>query len=146
MDRHKPGVAIAALEIPFVSDFKLDGSVLQRDRRSNLGKAAIDKQFRSSDVAAVVGCEEQHCFRNFLGDTDSAERNSAGNLFQLLAASFCGMPCGSVDVAWTHCIHSNVAILQIGGPSARERTDCRFSSAINTPVRQALTCDDGRIE
>jgi len=45
----------------------------------HLRKAAIHEQFRSRDVAAVIGREKHHSFRNLIGRTEPAERNCAAN-------------------------------------------------------------------
>ena len=36
----------------------------------------IDKQFRARDVAGVVGCKKDQGFCDFIGCTESTERNS----------------------------------------------------------------------
>jgi hypothetical protein len=45
----------------------------------DLCDAAIHEKFDASDVAGVVGCEKHHGLRDFIGCTESAERNSIGN-------------------------------------------------------------------
>jgi hypothetical protein len=47
-----------------------------------LREAAVHKQFRSSDVAAVVGCEEQHGFRDLVRCTEPAERDTVEIIFK----------------------------------------------------------------
>src|SRR5256884_7161238 len=54
----------------------------------HLCEAAIDKQFRSGDVTAVVGCEEHHGLRDFIGCPESPERNGGGNRRHTLTARF----------------------------------------------------------
>jgi len=54
----------------------------------HLCEAAIDKQFRSSDVAAVVGCEKHHGLGDLIGYTEPAERNIVGNHLLALLAHF----------------------------------------------------------
>ena len=56
----------------------------------HLRKAAIHEQFRSRDVAAVIGREKHHSFRNLIGGTEPAERNCAANHLQALLARFRG--------------------------------------------------------
>ena len=56
--------------------------------KSDLRKTAIHKQFRSSDVAAVVGCEKHHRLGDLIGCTKPAERNTGGNHLQALLARF----------------------------------------------------------
>jgi hypothetical protein len=56
----------------------------------HLCKAAIHKQFRSRDVAAVVGCEKHHGFGDLVGRAEPAERNSVGNHLQAFLPRFPG--------------------------------------------------------
>jgi hypothetical protein len=56
--------------------------------RLHLCHAAIHKQFRSCDVAAVVGCEKHHGLCDLIGCTEPAERNNVGNHLQALLARF----------------------------------------------------------
>src|SRR5438128_1812661 len=58
----------------------------------HLGEAAIHKQFRSRDVAAVVGCEKYHSLRDLIGCAEPAEWNDAGNGLHVFLGRFCGMP------------------------------------------------------
>ena len=60
----------------------------------HLCETAIDKQFRSRDVAAVVGCEKHHGLRDLIGCTEPAERNTVGNHLQALLAGFRWKPAG----------------------------------------------------
>ena len=50
----------------------------------HLRESAIHKQFRSRDVAAVVGGEKHHGLGDLIGCTEPAERNAAGNHLQAL--------------------------------------------------------------
>src|SRR5882757_47181 len=56
------------------------------------------------------------------------------------------MPWGRVGKARAHRVHANAASLQVHRPCPRERTDRGFGGAINTPVGQPFTGDDGRIQ
>jgi hypothetical protein len=56
----------------------------------HLCQTAIHKQFRSRDVAAVVGCEKHHGLGDLIGCTEPAERTSVGNHLQALPADFRG--------------------------------------------------------
>ena len=56
--------------------------------RLHLREAAIHEQFRSRDVAAVVGCQKHHGLGDVIGGTESAERNSVVNHLQALLARF----------------------------------------------------------
>ncbi len=55
----------------------------------HLCEAAIDEQFRSGNIAGVVGCEKHNGLRDFIRCAKPAERNSAGNHLQPLLARFC---------------------------------------------------------
>jgi hypothetical protein len=83
--------------------------------RLHLCYAAIHKQFRSRDVAAVVGCEKHHRLGDVIGCTDPAERNNVGNHLQAFLAGFPGSEqlakSGRVGEAWAHHVHANAAIL-----------------------------------
>ncbi len=54
----------------------------------HLGKTSVHKQFRSGDVAAVVGREKHHGFRDLVCGPEPAERNILGNRLQTLLARF----------------------------------------------------------
>jgi hypothetical protein len=54
----------------------------------HLREAAIHEQFRSRDVAAVVGCQKHHGLGDVIERTESAERNSVVNHLQALLARF----------------------------------------------------------
>ena len=53
---------------------------------------------------------------------------------------------GACRKARAHRVHANAASLQVRCPCPRERTDRGFGGAINTPVGQPFTGDDGRIQ
>ena len=57
----------------------------------DLGETAIYKQFRSRDVAAVIGCEKDHGLRDLIGCAEPAERNAGGNILHELVGPFYGM-------------------------------------------------------
>ena len=76
----------------------------------HLCEAAIHKQFRACDVAAVVGCEKHHGLRDLIGYTEPAERKTAGNGLHAFLGRFYGMPWGRVGKAWAHCVYANTAI------------------------------------
>src|ERR1700720_887905 len=85
------------------------------DLNLHLCEATIHKQFRSRDVAAVVGGEKHHGLRDLIGCTEPAEWNSVGNHLLALLARFCGgqqlTQSGRIGGAWAHCVHANAAIL-----------------------------------
>src|SRR5215469_17113934 len=56
----------------------------------HLCEATIHEQFRSCNVATVVGGEEHHGPGDLIGGAESAERNSVGQHLQALLAGFCG--------------------------------------------------------
>src|SRR5262245_23724282 len=116
----------------------------------NLCEAAIHKQLRSRDEAAVVGCKKHYGLRDLIGGTEPAEWNAVRNHLLALLARFCGrqqlIQSGRIGRAWAHCVHANVAIPQVRCPGPRERPDGGFCGAINTIRRQPFTGDDGGIQ
>jgi hypothetical protein len=54
----------------------------------HLCETAIDKQFRSRDVAAVVGCEKHDRLGDLVGRAEPSERDTVGNHLQALLARF----------------------------------------------------------
>ena len=46
----------------------------------HLSEAAVHEQFRSRDITAVFGCEKHNGFRDLIGRTQPAERNSITRL------------------------------------------------------------------
>src|SRR2546422_70600 len=128
----------------FVVSFDNDQSYL------HLCEAAIHKQFRSRDVAAVVGCEKHHRLRDLIRRAEPAERNSGGNDLRALPARFRGseqvtQP-GRVDRAGAHGVNADAAILQVRRPGARERADGGFAGAVHAVGRKPLAGDNGRIQ
>src|SRR5713101_4576045 len=81
----------------------------------HLCEAAIHKQFRARDVAAVVGGEKHHGLGDLRGGPEPAEWNTVGKHLQVLLARSCGrqqvMQSGRLDGAWAHGVHANTAIL-----------------------------------
>jgi len=81
----------------------------------HLCHAAIHKQCRSRDVAAVVGGEKHHGLRDLMWCTEPAERHTVGKHLPVLLARSCGshqvMQSGRLDGAWAHGVHANAAIL-----------------------------------
>jgi hypothetical protein len=90
----------------------------------HLREAAIHKQFRSRDVAAVVGCEKHHGLGDLIRCTHPAERNAVGRHRQGLFARSCGTGCFQrlprsyqliqsrrLDKAWAYRVYANAAIL-----------------------------------
>jgi len=76
----------------------------------HLCEAAIHKQFRSRDVAGVVGCEKHHRLRDLIGCPEPAERNTLRNHLHVFFACFGGMPWGRVDIARAYHVHANATI------------------------------------
>src|SRR5437667_8268794 len=93
----------------------------------DLCHAAIDEQFRSRDVAAVVGSEKDDGLRDLAGSTEPAEGNGAGKHLQALLARARGIH--QVMQAWrqdrtrTHRVHANVP-----GPSSRSSMSSRTNA------------------
>jgi hypothetical protein len=110
---------------------------------SNLGHAAIDEEFDSIDKAAVVGSEEQHSLRNFIGDADPSKRayGSLGGdetrhlIFgqPQLVVTRCRYGTGADDV------YTDLTIFQIDDPAAREGTQRGFGLGIDTERRHACS-------
>src|SRR4030095_13657733 len=114
----------------------------------DLGEAAIDKQFRSGDVAAIVRREKRHRVRDAGGGAGRAEWNRRGNFQTLVIVS------GSqqiaeprrVGAARAYRIHANVTFLQVRGPGPGKRTYGGLRSAINAPWQPPFAGADGRIQ
>src|SRR5271168_431619 len=116
----------------------------------NLRQAAIDEQFRSRDVAGVVGGEKHHGFGDLIGRAESAERDRAGKHLQSLLANLrrtqqITQP-GRVSAARAYCVHANAARLQVCRPGPREGAYGGFGRAINTIRCQPFASDDGRVK
>ncbi len=54
----------------------------------HLCETAIHEQFRSRDVATVIGCEKHHSLGDLIGCTEAAERKNVGNHLPALLAPF----------------------------------------------------------
>ena len=83
----------------------------------HLCEAAIHEQFRSRDVAAVVGGEKHHGLGDLIGCAEPAERHTCWHWSSLRSSRpFYGMPWGCVGIARAHRVDANAAILQVHGP------------------------------
>src|SRR2546425_5018582 len=87
----------------------------------HLGETAIHEQLGSRDIAAVVGGEKHHGFRDLVGRTAPAERHRAGDRLGALLARFRGtqdlIQSGRIGRAPDDRVDANVAGLQ--SPRAR---------------------------
>src|SRR6267142_2407360 len=127
--------------------FLVTGRSPERARiRLHLCDPAIHKQFRSRDVAAVVGREKQRGLRDLIGGSKSAERDTAGDCLHDLIGTFYRTPRRRVRITWTYRIYPNAPTLQIRCPCPRERTYGGFCGAINTPLRRSFFGNDRRIQ
>src|SRR2546422_5774694 len=115
-------------------------------RGLHLGEAAIHEQFRSRDVAAVVGCEKQHGLGDLLWCAGPADRNTARRHLQVLLGRFGDMPRGCVDEARAHGVDANAAILQVRRPCPCKRAHGGLGGVVHAPLRRSYTARDGRIQ
>ena len=92
---------------------------------SDLRCAAIDKQFDAGNEAAVIGCEEQGSFRNFVRPAYPPQRYGRGEarleLLGLLLILYQAIEARCVDRTRTDRIDTDLAVLEIGGPAPGER-------------------------
>jgi len=118
--------------------------------RLNLCETAIDEQFRSRDITALVGREKHHGLRDLVGGAESTQRNSAADHLSALLACFRGSQhvgqAWRVDGARAYRVHANAALLQIRRPSPRKGAHGGFGRAVNAVRRQPFAADDGCIE
>src|SRR5262245_28942580 len=118
-------------------------------RGLHLCEPAVHRQFRSRDVAAVVGCEKHHRLRDLIGRTAPAQRNTVRNHLEELLARGCGSQVlhrGRVDEAWAHRVHANAAILQVRCPCPRERAHGGLRGASDASRWRPFAGADGRIQ
>src|SRR5258708_9779390 len=84
-------------------------------RGLHLCEAAVHRQFRSRDVAAVVGCEKHHGLGDLLGRAEPAERSGACHPLPQLPARFPPrhppFPTGPVAAAPPHSLHPTPPLL-----------------------------------
>src|SRR5437667_228100 len=90
--------------------------------RLHLRETSIDKQFRSRDVATVVGRKKHHRLGDLPGCAEPAERNTGGDHLQALLACLRGSEqpaqAGRIGGARAHCVDTNAALLQVRRPGA----------------------------
>src|SRR6266403_2520541 len=119
-------------------------------RGLHLCEAAVHRQFRSRDVAAVVGCEKHHGLGDLIGRAEPAERSGACNHLPELPARFRGrhhaFQTGRVDGARAHCVHANAAILQVRCQCPRERAHGGLCGAVDAVCRRPFAGADGRVQ
>jgi len=116
----------------------------------DLGKTAVDKQFHSRDVATVIRCEKHHCPSNFVRLAKPAERDCAGyHLATLLTRVTRGeqiIQTGRINGSGADHIDTNPTMLEICGPSSRERADGSLRSAVNAIRGETFAAYDGSIK
>ena len=121
-----------------------------RGRTLHLSRAAIDEQFDSRDVTAVVGGEKDNSLCNLIGRAQPSHRNDVGNAGQTLFAYITGaeefVQGGSIDWARAYHVDPDTASFQIACPGARERADCCFGRRVNAVGRDAFDTDNGAVE
>src|SRR5215470_16938635 len=117
-------------------------------RGLHLREAAVHKQFRPRDVAAVVGSEKNDGLGDLIGRAEPAERNTAGKHLQALLARGLhqALQSGSLDGAWADHVHANPSILQVGCPGPRERTHGGLGGAGNAIRPKPLAGADGGVQ
>src|ERR1700737_5518232 len=100
--------------------------------RLNLCETAIDEQFRSRDITALVGREKHHGLRDLVGGAESTQRNSVADHLAALLACFRGSQqvgqAWRVDRARAYRVHAIGRLLQTEGQSPREGTHGGFGA------------------
>src|SRR5499427_6383811 len=116
----------------------------------HLCDAAIDKQLRPRDVAAVVGSEKNDGPGDLIGRAEPAERNAGENRLQTVPARSCGrqgvIESGSVDEARAHRVHADAALLQVRREGPREQAYGGLAGAGNATRPQPLAGADGGVQ
>src|SRR5215472_3837517 len=116
----------------------------------HLCDAAVHKQFRPGDVAAVLGSEKNDRPGDFIGRAKPAERNAGENRLQTLSARSCGrqrvIESGGVGEARAHRVHADAALLQVRRPDPREATYGGLADAGNGTRPQPLAGADGGVQ
>jgi hypothetical protein len=116
----------------------------------HLCEAAIHKQFRSSDVAAVFGREEHDGPGDLFGCPEPADRTMVGIIFLRCSPTSedASRPvaAGVLIEPGAYRVHANAPILEIRCPGSGERTYRGFFGAINAIRGQSLAPRDLRIE
>src|SRR5262245_57232145 len=99
----------------------------------HLCDAAVHKQFRPGDVAAVLGSEKNDRPGDLIGRAKPAERNAGENRLQTLSARSCGrqrvIESGGVGEASAHRVHADAPRPQVRRPCPPEATYCGLSGA-----------------
>src|SRR5262252_4913285 len=92
----------------------------------HLCDAAIHKQLRPRDVAAVVGSEKNDSPGDLIGRAEPAERNAGENRLQTLSARSRGRQhvteSGGVGEARAHRVPADAVLLHVRRPGPREAT------------------------
>src|SRR5215468_3115779 len=116
----------------------------------HLCDAAVHKQFRPGDVAAVLGSEKNDRPGDLIGRAKPAERNAGENRLQTLSARSCGrqrvIESGGVGEARAHRVHADAALLQVRRPGPREATYGCLAGAGNATRPQPLAGADGGVQ
>src|SRR5690242_10108374 len=85
---------------------------------SDLAEPAVDDQVRAGDEAGVRRGEKQHGGRDLLAGPEPSQRYGGGDLLPKFGVD--GAEERGVDRAGTDDIDPDAAVLQLGGPGARE--------------------------
>src|SRR6185295_17682889 len=120
------GLLIGSL--PFSAQRMLNPGSL---RSSHLGHTAVDEQLGTVDKARVWRCEEQNRRGHLLGRADATQGNQrrhlSGECLDLLAGQARCLVALCWNHASAHCVDANAALLQVDGPTTRERPNGRFA-------------------
>src|SRR5262249_45554629 len=105
------------------------------NRGLDLGHAAINEQLDPRDVAAVVGREEHGGFRHLVRPAHPAHRHGGYETHLELIDSLLRqaglVEDGRFGVSGTDNVDADLAVLEIGGPAARERPHGRLAGAVD---------------
>src|SRR5579862_2211120 len=117
-----------------------EGTGLKAHHRLYLSQTAVDEQLDAGYVAGVVGGQEQNGLRDFIHAAGTAKGNLVDRALYKLIDLFLRHPKRGVvargrDDARTDRVHPDLALLEVYGPGARKRSDCRLRCAVDAEGR-----------
>src|SRR5258707_15832223 len=97
--------------------------------RLDLGVAAVDEQFDTSDETGVIGCQEQRHLSNFLGFPHAPHRDGGHNPPNYVRR----LPAHRrrIDRTRTNNVRADTTVPQICSPGSYERADGRLTRGVD---------------
>src|SRR6266404_7690162 len=112
--------------------------------RSDLGSAAVNEQFDTSNKTGVIRRQKQRHLSNFIGFPHASHRDGGHNPRNHVW----GLPIRKrrIDRTRADYVRADTTVLQICGPGSDERADCSLTRGVDAERGSTLNTRDGAVE